>query len=111
MVGQIQYDINQRLEQKDIATFTPYQKKVYDVIYNQLARNVKQVDGKKQLHLDMTKEECRKFDLHDAFYDVFADELDRANHYFGSTPTDTITWNAYYKSFILNEWDTPKVAE
>jgi len=111
MVGQIQYDINLRLGQKDTLSFTPYQKKVYDVVYNRMAKNVKQVEGKKQLYLEMTKDEYKKFDLHEAYYDVFVNELEGANRYFESNPNDTVMWNAYYKFFILNELDSIPVPE
>ncbi len=103
MAHQIWYDLNVKIGNGDTCSFTPYQKQVYDVTYGKMAGKVKKVEGKKQLHLEMTKDEYMKFGLHEAFYNAMVKDLEGVNHYFDSIPNDTVMWNEYVKFYKLIE--------
>lgn len=103
MVHQIWYDLNAKIGNGDTCSFTPYQKQVYEVSYVKMAKKAKKVEGKKQLYLDMTKDEYMKLGLHEAFYNAKVKDLEDVNHYFDSIPNDTAMWNGYVKLYDLKE--------
>ena len=103
MVHQLWYGLNAKVGTGDTCSLTPYQKQVYDVTYVKMASKVKNVEGKKQLYLDMSKDEYMKFGLHEAFYDAMVKDLEDVNHYFDSIPNDTVMWSEYVKFYKLKE--------